>query len=427
MGCIIDELKELIEEGTKEVLNKTAKAQIDSFIKALEAAKPKIDPETLQLNMDDNEDVIEEARVVNSNRTAQMNARNERIEESKDSLGWSKYKEKLESVNGKYNNYYGAMEKVIIDLVNPKVIPNVVGLMLEEVFNGKFDVIVAGDYDPNTHTVQIAGKPSQLEVEFAVKEGLETVGLELFEMTEDNLDRLHPLLKEFVDINTAKVLTKIVADIESINGGHTATHEMIHAGALSFMRNNPEHEATIRINELYKEAMDNADNIRSMVRENGVYSTYWQKNVEEFLAEALSNPGLMYALSNIKTVGKEKLSKGLFAELVESLIKMLGLSKKTEDNLLEFTMDGFAAIMEAQAVKANVPVDKELRKLVKARHEIQNTKESLIAAKAEKEVKAGTITDKQKVAEEVISKLTKLTKGKDMKSIQAIINKIKEC
>ena len=60
MGCIIDELKELIEEGTKEVLNKTAKAQIDSFIKALEAAKPQIDPENLQLNTD-KQKVVEEA------------------------------------------------------------------------------------------------------------------------------------------------------------------------------------------------------------------------------------------------------------------------------------------------------------------------------------------------------------------------------
>ena len=109
MGCIIDELKQLIEEGTKEVLNKTAKAQIQGFVDALEAARSQIDPETLQLNMESIESSIEENIRINSNITAQMNARNERIEDSKDSLGWSKYKEKLESVNGKYNNYYGAM------------------------------------------------------------------------------------------------------------------------------------------------------------------------------------------------------------------------------------------------------------------------------------------------------------------------------
>lgn len=60
MGCIIDELKELIEKGTKRVQNKTAKTQIESFIKALETARPQIDPENLQLNTD-KQKVVEEA------------------------------------------------------------------------------------------------------------------------------------------------------------------------------------------------------------------------------------------------------------------------------------------------------------------------------------------------------------------------------
>ena len=291
-----------------------------------------------------------------------IDARKERIKKVAKDSGWKRYAAEIKYVPGKYNDYYGAMEKAITKIMDPKVVTNVVGLMLEDVFNGKFQ-IVAGDYDPDTHTVQIAEKPRQMEIEMAVEEGLQEEAIRLYETTTENMAYRAKLIEDYVNKNRANALAYVISSVESVNGGHTTTHELIHAGSVNFMRDpkNANHPAVLRVKELYQEALARESDIRTMTRTGDVYTEYWKKNVEEFISEALSNPQLMYALSNIKTVGKEKLSKGLFAELVESLIKMLGLSKKTEDNLLEFTMDGFAAIMEAQAVELSVPVNKELK------------------------------------------------------------------
>ena len=296
-----------------------------------------------------------------------VDAREAQIDKVKDDSGWKRYAAETKYVPGKYNDYYGAMEKAITKIVDPKVVTNVVGLMLEDVFNGKFQ-IVAGDYDPDTHTVQIAEKPRQMEIEMAVEEGLQEEAIRLYETTTENMAYRAKLIEDYVNKNRANALAHVISSVESVNGGHTTTHELIHAGSVNFMRDpkNANHPAVLRVKELYQEALARESDIKSMTRTGDVYTEYWKKNVEEFLSEALSNPQLMYALSNIKTIGKEKLSKGLFAELVESLIKMLGLNKKTEDNLLEFTMDGFAAIMEAQAVELSVPVNKELKEADKS-------------------------------------------------------------
>ncbi len=296
-----------------------------------------------------------------------VDAREAQIDKVKDDSGWKRYAAETKYVPGKYNDYYGAMEKAITKIVDPKVVTNVVGLMLEDVFNGKFQ-IVAGDYDPDTHTVQIAEKPRQMEIEMAVEEGLQEEAIRLYEDKTENMAYRAKLIEDYVNKNRANALAYVISSVESVNGGHTTTHELIHAGSVNFMRDpkNANHPAVLRVKELYQEALARESDIKSMTRTGDVYTEYWKKNVEEFLSEALSNPQLMYALSNIKTIGKEKLSKGLFAELVESLIKMLGLNKKTEDNLLEFTMDGFAAIMEAQAVELSVPVNKELKEADKS-------------------------------------------------------------
>lgn len=310
---------------------------------------------------DQKADIIKSSKIKSKTVEKAVEARNMRIKKVAKNLWWKRYAAEAKQIPGKYNDYYGAMEKTITKIMDPKVVTNVVGLMLEDVFNGKFQ-IVAGDYDPDTHTVQIAEKPRQMEIEMAVEEGLQEEAIRLYEDTTENMAYMAKLIEDYVNKNRANALAYVISSVESVNGGHTTTHELIHAGSVNFMRDpkNANHPAVLRVKELYKEALARESDIRTMTRTGDVYTEYWKKSEEEFISEALSNPQLMYALSNIKTVGKEKLSKGLFAELVKSLIKMLGLNKKTEDNLLEFTMDGFAAIMEAQAVELSGPINKTL-------------------------------------------------------------------
>lgn len=314
-----------------------------------------------------------------------IEVRDQRIEQVKDDAGWKRYEKEIKPYDGSYTNYYGALEKAIVKFVNPTVLPDVIGLMLKYVFRD--NAVTAGEYNYETHTVSIAKQATEQELN-EVADKMITIGF----MNEYGVpdSTMKTELDRFINYNKQRVLKSLIDAVETVNGGHTLTHELIHAGSLNFIRANPKHPAVMRVNELYKEAMNNADDIRRMAYSGDVYSTYWQKNVEEFIAEALSNPGLMYALSNIKTVGKEKLSKGLFAELVKTLIEMLGLSKKTENNLLEFTMDGFTAIMEAQAVKTNVPVDKELKvTLKKALADMRGSDENVGIGTKKGDVKVG--------------------------------------
>lgn len=299
------------------------------------------------------------------NQTKAVRVRLEKIAEVKDTDGWQTYAKEIKHVDGKHTDYYGAMEKVISKLVSPTVVKDVSGLMLESVFSGDLKKLIPGEYDTATNTVYIAEKPSVAETEYAVNEGLEYIALELYKVDAATTDEKMKIIAEFVDMNKAKVLANVLESVEKVNGTHSLVHELVHAGAINFMRENKDHPATQRINDLYEEAMAQKDTVQRLAASTDVVSTYWQKNVDEFLAEALSNPGLIYALSNIKTESKEKLSKGMFREIVETLIDMLGLTKKTADNVLEFTMDGFAAIMEAQAVKNNVLIDADLAITVK--------------------------------------------------------------
>ena len=291
---------------------------------------------------------------VSKNRQLAKQMVEQRADNVTDKVAWNKYASKVEKGKYPYNRYSGALRKTIESVVKPSILIDVTGLMLSEVHNDK---VILGDYNPDTHTLRIAKDPTSAEI----ADKAETAIVQMYlNMNKDSVDLQK--LTELVGKNKARVVQRIVNTVEEVKGGHTLTHELIHAGSTRFMLDNPKHKATKRIEELYAEALAKKDEIQSMVNHGDVISTYWQNSRDEFVAEALSNPGLMYALGQVKTVGKEKLSKGMFANLVETLIGMLGLNKKVENNLLEYTMDGFAALMEAQAVKTTSKSEIDLLK-----------------------------------------------------------------
>lgn len=270
----------------------------------------------------------------------------ERANALEDKSAWDKYEGNVLKGSYGYDKYAGALKNTIEKLVNPKIVTDVVGLMLSEAHE---DNIIVADYNYKTNIVQIAKEPTKEEIEDTAE-----VALMYMYTTKSGVNPTIKALTEFVGKNKAVAIQRIMNSVENVRGSHALTHELIHAGSVKFMEENPEHPAVLRVKELYDAAMDQKDEIQIIMNHGDVMTrTRWQENEQEFVAEALSNPGLMYALSKFKVVGKERLSKGIFAELVETLISMLGLTKKVADNLLEFTMDGFAAIMEAQAVKVD--------------------------------------------------------------------------
>lgn len=320
--------------------------------------------------------------VVGRTRQLAVEMRDKRADTVKDKVAWGKYESKVEKGKYPYDRYSDALRKVIEPIVKPKILTDVVGLMLSEVHKDK---VVPGDYNYDTHTVRIAKEPTAEEI----ADSAETVSVQMY-LNKHGVPADIDKLTEYVGATKAQAIQRIINSVEEVKGGHTLTHELIHAGSTRFMMDNPKHAATKRIEELYQEAMKRKDEIQSKVNHGDIISTYWQNSKDEFVAEALSNPGLMQALSQVETVGKEKLSKGMLAELMQTLIGMLGLDKKVEDNLLEFTMDGFAAIMEAQAVKTDNSTDL----IAQLKSEIVGSDRGTNVGDAETDVKVhGEVTD----------------------------------
>ena len=321
-----------------------------------------------------------------------MNAREKVMADNK---YWKLYAKDKAYTRGKHDKYYGALGEIINKIVKPNQI-EITGLILKEISKGDFGMAAAAHYDYETHTVGISTKPTYTEIKQAVTDGLANKYLLDNNIASDEIMGNLENILNYVDKHEVRTLQNVMKSVASVKGPHALTHELIHAGALSYMRYNPEAEATIRINELYQEALKNKDKITRLTYGGDVFSTYWQTNVEEFLAEAMSNPGLMYALSQTKTDGKKKLSKGMLRELVDTMLDMLGLTPKVKDNILEYTMDGFAAIIEAQADK--VPLGLEID---------SETKAALTAALDGLKEEKGTIhlKDRAKTEKDVIEKL----------------------
>ena len=143
----------------------------------------------------------------------------------------------------------------------------------------------------------------------------------------------------FKSKNRAEVASRLINVIKDMNGPHTLTHELIHIGSAAFMRENPEHAATKKILGLYAEALENKEVI---IANSG--QEYWTTNVDEFIAEALSNPMLMQELNKTTTkYGNNRLSK-LFKELVNTLLVIVGFSPN--DKVYQHVLDGFTAMLE---------------------------------------------------------------------------------
>ena len=349
MAC---RLEEYINELSKQVDPEVAKQLQGLLGKELKSKMPEND----NSNIKRVDLTAPNYKETNDNRTVQMNAMHVREKIMADNEHWKLYV-KDKAYTGKYDKYYGALGELINKIVKPNQV-EVPGLLLKAISDGNFGMATVAEYNYITHTIGISTKPTEAEMEQAVIDGLASKYVLDNNIASDQVMKNFGNIAKYVDKHQAKMLQNVIQSVAAVKGPHAVTHELIHAGALNYMRANPEAEATLRINELYQEALANKDKIQRLAYSGDVFSTYWEKNVEEFLAEAMSNPGLMYALSQTKTDGKKKLSKGMLRELVDTLLDMLGLSPKVKDNVLEYVMDGFAAIIEAQADK--VPVGLEI-------------------------------------------------------------------
>lgn len=220
------------------------------------------------------------------------------------------------------------------------------GDLVESLINGV--VNVSGGSTDKNNNVKIAtdkvpdSEVHRISVDWYL-EGTEE-GKRIMEMNEDDYNKAmlnNESLDRFVDSKKQELTLNLLDAVKNLNGVHSLTHEMIHVGSAAFMKENPEHPATKKVMALYIEALENKDGIN-----RAVGSSYWTENVDEFLAEALSNPLMVKYLNTMTTRHGESIISKSFSTLIDTVLGMLGF-KKT-DSVYQHVLDGFTAMMEYQ-------------------------------------------------------------------------------
>lgn len=150
-----------------------------------------------------------------------------------------------------------------------------------------------------------------------------------------------PAYKVFENKNKAEIAERLLSAIAHVNGEHTLTHELIHLGSSAFMKANPDHPATKKVKALYLEVLQNKAFI-----EQDTGQDYWAESMDEFIAEALSNPVMIEYFNNMPTKYSGSILTKLFKTLVNELLGMLGFTKN--DSIYQHVMDGFTAMLEYQ-------------------------------------------------------------------------------
>ena len=140
----------------------------------------------------------------------------------------------------------------------------------------------------------------------------------------------------------------VINDIDAHNVTFkTKLHEAVHAAVKNYMdskKGKAYSEEMAKMFEVVKQA--SAAN-PEMFKAN---KEYWKKDVDEFLAEALSDPEFIKDLMKIDTEGNliTGAKKSMFDKIIDMIVEALGLSKKEDKlNMHKYLLDSFKAAVEA--------------------------------------------------------------------------------
>lgn len=328
----------------------------------------------------------------------------------------------IDNTNTRLNIEYAALVADTVALVNKITIDEDGELMLKYLAQG-LEGYIGGQYDPGKNTIKIAIQPT---LQQAIAAANEAVDSRYYQFIEDkqiadedlytymNNDPVYAKAKAEVP-KIADAMLQKVSEIIKNDGLHAVTHEFVHAGAANFMKANPNHVASKRIMDIFVKVQHPRH--RYKFGEARVESDYWKKNVDEFLAEALSNPKVMIALSNIKLTYGDKLASAL-NWLVDAAMKMLGF--KRDGSAYEFVLDGFAALIEAQKEENKIEDQDPTRIGIDLKQGETKTNNGKITAEyISKEL--------PQLSVEQVEELVQLLKELPVEAAKASIDKLRHC
>lgn len=154
----------------------------------------------------------------------------------------------------------------------------------------------------------------------------------------------------------------IKVEKSNISEDHTLLHEKIHAGAKHLLRKN-EDKYSKKLHRIY-------DKVLKLSKEKPeMFSTvndYWKTNIDEFVAESLSNPNLINVLRSIKLDGikTKEVNVSIFSKLLKTILD--GIGKHKLDNAYEYIMDSYLAMVESSIeVKEETQYNDEQKRQLK--------------------------------------------------------------
>jgi len=202
---------------------------------------------------------------------------------------------------------------------------------------------VTGEFDPTTNKITTGSSVTQEEV-------IGVIAKEFYDkaVEEHGVDvAISQALDGSTAVKAAPEATEVFNTIQDARGTDFLLHELIHAGTVEYMANNPNTREVTRIETIF-------DYLYNNYKDLGIADGYWRTSTDEFIAEALSNPEFIQELMRVtptKPVGK---LTSMYDVVVMSLLKMLGFKGKELDNLFDILLDSTLKMLENKALKSPV-------------------------------------------------------------------------
>ena len=236
---------------------------------------------------------------------------------------------------------------------------NIDDAVLFENLRVNVDNIVPGDYDKKSDNIQVVSETvNDMELGLAVLVGVDAKAVkELYRLVEamptieDQTGfveeaTLQPEYKKLVNDTMVTRLEEVAGVLGSLDRDRVLVHELTHVAAVKFMEKIPKtkHEKAIqnRVKMLFEDAKTRYTAMGGDVKDTT--KAYWAKNINEFLAEAVSNPDTIKLLESMKTGKMGRLSTVLRV-LLDALAAIVGV-KKNKDNVYYYTLDSVLAMIE---------------------------------------------------------------------------------
>lgn len=236
-----------------------------------------------------------------------------------------------------------AVNESLDDIIKKTIKPTIVESSINTLLNYTLDrpVMTMGMYDTTSNRVVL----STLVKEEADNKAREAAVEKYIDLVYGSVDdEQYAVLvnklkndKEFMDLiepSVREVAADIWAKYIKEKGNHAVSHELVHAGAVRYMKNNPDSDLTKRVNELYEAALEH-------VPRRG--DSYWATNVDEFLAEALTNPVTIREMNSVIVEGKTR-GLTILKELLDTVLDMLGFKK--DSTIYQEVLQSYAGILE---------------------------------------------------------------------------------